>query len=114
MLTWAFERLRSKVRYSVFKEHLKRLCQSLDEYTLIAANSPHLTISEQENFYRVIFNGEEIPLLKSDTLLLPIRNTTVEELSHYLLTRLLEDNSVIVDNNVQAFEIKVSSRVNSF
>ena len=96
-------------RYSIFKQHLKELCQSLDEYTLIAADSPHLTITQQEQYHRVEFNGEVMLLLQSDTLLLPIRNSTVEELSHYLLQHLLADDSVVVDNNVQSFEIKVCS-----
>ena len=96
-------------RYSIFKQHLKKLCRSLDEYTLIAARSPHLIINEQESYYRVTFNNQDMLLLQSDTLLLPIKNTTVEELSYYLLDNLLTDNTIIADNNVQALAITVCS-----
>lgn len=95
--------------YSVFKEQLKVLCGSLDEYTLIAADSPYLQIDEEGDYYRVVFDGQAMLLLKSDTLLLPIRNSTVEELSHYLLQRSLQDDSILVDNNVRSLEITVAS-----
>lgn len=96
-------------RYSIFKQHLKKLCRSLDEYTLIAADSPHLTIEEQDEYYRVTFNGRDMLLLKTDTLLLPVKNTTVEELSRYLLDQLLADDTVVIDNNVKKLDITVSS-----
>lgn len=95
--------------YAVFKQHLQQLCQSLDEYTLIAAHSPYLKIDQRDNDYRVRFDGDDMRFLQSDTLLLPIRNTTVEELSHYLLERLLQDDSVVADNHVQQIDISVAS-----
>lgn len=96
-------------RYAVFKQHLRQLCESLDEYTLLAARSPFLDIEEQDAHYRVGFNGEHMLLLRSETRLLPIRNTTVEELSRYLLERLLRDDTVVSDNRIHQIEISVAS-----
>ena len=73
------------------KKHgnIKALCAELDEYLILAAASPHQQIEELDDNYRVRFNGEEMQFLRTDTLLLPIVNATVEEFSHYLLQRLL-------------------------
>lgn len=76
--------------YNVYKKRLKLLCDDLDEYMLLAGDSPHHQIEDAGDNHRVVFNGEQMYFLKSDTLVLPVRNATVEEFSSYLLTRLLE------------------------
>ena len=55
------------------------------------------------------FNGEEMFFLKADTLLLPVRNATVEEYARYLLERLLEDRDLIMGHDIREVSIKVSS-----
>lgn len=75
--------------YNVYKRRIATLCQALDEYLLLAADSPHLKISEEGEYYRVQYNRENMLFLRSDTLLLPVINATIEEFSHYLLGRLL-------------------------
>jgi 6-pyruvoyltetrahydropterin/6-carboxytetrahydropterin synthase len=59
---------------------------------LLAGDSPFQTIEEDGACYRVTFAGVDMSFLKSDTLVLPILNATVEEFSHYLLTRLLQES----------------------
>jgi 6-pyruvoyltetrahydropterin/6-carboxytetrahydropterin synthase len=76
--------------YNVYKNRIKALCDELDEYLILPEHSPHQTVREDGDCYRVEFNGEVMHFLRSDTLLLPIVNATVEELSHYLLQRMLE------------------------
>lgn len=76
--------------YNVYKSRLKALCDDLDEYLLLAGDSPHQSIDEAGAYYRVAFAGEEMMFLRSDTQVLPISNATVEEFSHYLLQRLLQ------------------------
>lgn len=75
--------------YNVYKNRLAQLCDELDEYMILAANSPHQQVEEEGDFYRVHFNGEQMLFLKSDTLLLPLRNATVEEFAGYLLQKLV-------------------------
>jgi 6-pyruvoyltetrahydropterin/6-carboxytetrahydropterin synthase len=74
--------------YNVYKSRLKSLCDDLDEYLLLAGESPYQRIEEAGAYYRVSFAGEEMMFLQSDTQVLPISNATVEEFSHYLLQRL--------------------------
>lgn len=76
--------------YNVYKSRLAVLCEALDEYMLLAGNSPHQQVEEAGACYRVSFAGEDMLFLQSDTQVLPISNATVEEFSHYLLQRLLD------------------------
>ncbi len=75
--------------YNVYKNRIKSLCDDLDEYMLLAGDSPYQEIEELEDNYRVRFAGEEMLFLKSDTQVLPLRNATVEEFSQLLLQRLV-------------------------
>ena len=76
--------------YNVYKGRLAILCEALDEYMLLAGDSPHQQIEEEGACYRVSFAGEQMLFLQSDTQVLPLRNATVEEFSRYLLQQLLE------------------------
>jgi len=76
--------------YNVYKRRIKMLCDELDEYLLLPAHSPHQHIEEDGDCYRVVFNRQEMRFLRSETLVLPIVNSTVEEFAHYLLRRLLD------------------------
>lgn len=95
--------------YKEIKDRLRALCNSLDEYMLLPAQSPHLRIEEDGNFYLALFNGERLPFLKAETLLLPIRNTTVEELARHVLDLFIGDGSFVRDRHINAVELKVSS-----
>lgn len=95
--------------YGELKTRMRALCDTLDEYTILPADSPHLSISEQDCYYRVEFNGEVMLLLQSDTLVLPIRNSTVEEFSRYLLQTLMQDDAFFRDNHCVHAELTVYS-----
>lgn len=97
------------VDYSVYKDHIKALCDRLDEYTLIPALSPHLDIEESGDEIRVRHDGVTLRFLASDTLLLPISNTTVEALSRYLLETLVADSSLVREQDIREIEVFVSS-----
>lgn len=92
--------------YNLYKSRLKSLCDSLDEYMLLAGNSPFQTIEEAGACYRVKYGGEEMLFLQSDTLVLPILNATVEEFSHLLLQRLLTQ---CVGEDLREIELCVAS-----
>ena len=95
--------------YAIYKNILQELCKRFDEYTLIAENSPHLTITSDEQYHHVTHNGITMPLLKTDTILLPILNVTIEEMSHYLLAELTQDKQFLAELKIHAFELRVSS-----
>jgi len=95
--------------YKDIKTRLRELCDELDEYTLIPALSPHVRITEEGELFLVHFNHETIPLLKSDTLLLPTRNSTVEEYARYLLERFVGDGEFLRQRDIRDVVMKVSS-----
>ena len=75
--------------YAVIKKQIRALCDEIDEKMLLPALSPHLKILEEDDYTIAVFNGERIPFLPRDVLILPIANTTVEEFSHYFLNKIL-------------------------
>jgi 6-pyruvoyltetrahydropterin/6-carboxytetrahydropterin synthase len=92
--------------YNVYKSRLAALCESLDEYMVLAGESPYQKIEEAGACYRVNYAEEEMLFLQSDTLVLPIRNATVEEFSYYLLQGLLRDSA---GDDLQEVELCVAS-----
>ena len=92
--------------YQIIKNILRTQCEQLDEYTLIAENSPHLKIEETESQYHVTFADELMHFLKSDVKLLPVLNITIEELAHLLLENVLAEMDTM---QIVKLEIKVSS-----
>lgn len=95
--------------YKEIKTRLRELCETLDEYTLLPQLSPHLTIEQDAEFYTVWFNAEKIPLRKSDTLLLPIRNSTVEEFARYIRDQFVGDETFVRTRGIVEIVVKVAS-----
>jgi 6-pyruvoyltetrahydropterin/6-carboxytetrahydropterin synthase len=92
--------------YNVYKSRLAALCESLDEYMLLAGESAYQDIEELGACYRVKYADQEMLFLQSDTLVLPICNVTVEELSHYLLQRLVVASA---EDDLREIELCVAS-----
>jgi 6-pyruvoyltetrahydropterin/6-carboxytetrahydropterin synthase len=100
--------------YAIFKEILKDLCAQYDEYTLIAEQSPYLLIESDHQYHHVTHNDITQPLLKTDTILLPIKIVTIESLAHFLLEQVVSDENRIADLGVTEFEMRVSSGPNQW
>lgn len=95
--------------YAIFKDIMRDICERFNEYTLIAEQSPHLQIESDEQFHHVTHNNITMPLLRTDTILLPLRNITIEELASYLLGCVLEHQTTLEQYSIQAMEIHVAS-----
>jgi len=95
--------------YHVYKEKVRQLCRDLNEYFLIAGQSPYQELKPQGEHLYVHYGEEIIPFLQKDVKVLPIRNTTVEELSHWFLEQLIADMQLIRDQKIHALEVKVYS-----
>ncbi len=95
--------------YAVYKHQIKKLCDRLDEYTIIPEQSLYLEIEEDGDYYRVRHARDVLIFLQADTLLLPLHNTTVEDLSHYLLATLVEDKPFLEAQDVREIEVMVAS-----
>lgn len=94
--------------YAIVKRALKALCDELDEQTLLPARSPHLRLEEEGDYLVAVYGKERLPFLKRDVTTLPIANTTVEELSRYLLERLSGD-AALMGKGVKEITLRVAS-----
>jgi len=94
--------------YNLVKRELKKLCDALDEKMLLPDRSPHLTLLHEDGYVIARFNGERIPFLPRDVLIMPLRNITVEELAGHFLATLLA-TPTIAALPLAGMEIKVSS-----
>lgn len=94
--------------YGIVKRLFRSLCDQLDEQVLLPGKSPWLEVVVEEDYTIAIFNEERIPFLQRDVTVLPIANTTVEELSHYLLQQALNSPD-LAGRNIMEMSVKVSS-----
>jgi 6-pyruvoyltetrahydropterin/6-carboxytetrahydropterin synthase len=95
--------------YNIIKRALRALCEELDEYVLIPERAPSLTISTVGRSLVVVVGEDEFRLPLADVRLLPIRNTTVEELAAYLLNRLVAMEALSARWGVSEIVLEVSS-----
>lgn len=94
--------------YGDFKKKLSDICDSLDEFLLLPGSSPHLNIVKSDDLFLVKFAEETMQFLASDTLVLPIKNISVEELAGYILSELLTDKDIKA-SEICRIEVGVSS-----
>ncbi len=95
--------------YDIYKHRIVQLCKQLGHLFLLAGKSPHSTIDEQDEYYIVHFNGEKIPFLKQDALIMPLANITVEDLALWFLEQLTQSEQELKKHSIEAMTIKVYS-----
>ena len=94
--------------YAILKRLLRAMCDEIDEHMILPSLSPFLEIEQGNDYTYGLFNGERIPFLPRDLIILPISNSTVEELSHYFLNRVL-NHPDLADAGIVELTIKVLS-----
>lgn len=97
------------VDYNFYKKLIKELCHSLNNFFLIPADSPYLSIHEDETRVHMTFNGETISFPHRDVKCLPLRNITVEELSFWFIEQLIRDTERLESHRIQAISVKVNT-----
>ncbi|HEY8515263.1 MAG TPA: 6-pyruvoyl tetrahydropterin synthase family protein [Candidatus Binatia bacterium] len=71
--------------FGLVKKATKRVCDALDEHTLLPAQSDCLRITEQGDSVEVVYeDGARFVFPRSDVILLPIVHTSAEELARYV------------------------------
>ncbi len=95
--------------YGIYKDRIVALCRELNEWTILPTRSKYLRIEEAGEHVHAHFNGQCIPFLRSDVLLLPIENATLEEFAHWFLRRLCEDREALRAHAITAIEVRVFS-----
>lgn len=95
--------------YRFYKHKVKKICDSLNEITLIPGKSKYLKIEEAGDYHNIYFNNEKIIFLNRDIRVLPVYNITVEELSNWILNQILLDEAELAGNRISEIKIKVFS-----
>lgn len=95
--------------YGLYKRRIEALCRDWNEYVILPNHSPYLRIEEAGDYLYAHFNQERIPFLRSDVLLLPIENATVEEFSRLFLANLTQDPVELAHWGLEAVSVKVFS-----
>ena len=93
--------------YQHYKRKLHKLCDQLDRRFLLPAKSPYLRLEEADGFWIGHFNEKKIPLPKEDVCILPLSNITIEELSHWFLEKLIENQAEIIEHAIAKLVVKV-------
>lgn len=95
--------------YQMMKQKLRDMCRSLNEYTVLPGKSNLIKIQSLQNKITVTFGNDEFVFPKSDVLILPIANSTVEEFSQYILDKLCEDKAMLDQFQIQGLTVGVAS-----
>ncbi|MGV3522668.1 MAG: 6-pyruvoyl trahydropterin synthase family protein [Candidatus Sericytochromatia bacterium] len=95
--------------YGLYKKRLRALCDQWDEILILPGESPYLQIESDGDYVYALFNGERLPFLKRDVLVLPIANATVEEFSRLLLAELTRDPAELETFGIHSLSLKVFS-----
>ena len=87
------------------KKVARALCKELNEKFICPANSDVLNITTEGATLRIkCEDGSEFAFPKADTVMLPIKHSTVEELAHYLCCNVIERFTLV---RLQQRKIKV-------
>lgn len=96
--------------YKLYKDKIIALCDSLNNYFLIAEYNPHTRIEKNEKYTVVHFHEDAIPFLEKDIIILPLANISIEELSRWFAEQLLEDTGSLKKYGVSRMTIKVFTK----
>jgi 6-pyruvoyltetrahydropterin/6-carboxytetrahydropterin synthase len=95
--------------YRFYKNKVRKICDSLNEITLLPEKCKHLRFEDGGDYTHVYFSNEKLIFLKRDIKILPVYNITVEELSNWVLNQILLDKTELAQNKIVAIKVKVFS-----
>lgn len=95
--------------YAIYKKQMVSLCNQLDEYLLLPGLSPFLSHTIKGSNIEIHFNQEYFSLPKNDVLILPLKNITLEELSKWFITQLINDQKTLTAHQIFEMNVKVYS-----
>src|SRR5580765_8997060 len=94
--------------FVVLKKIMKRLCDDIDHKVLLPTENPKIQLGEQGESVTVAYEGKPRYVFpKSDCVLLPIPNTTVEMIAELLTTRLRAEFDLLIFRQKTAYEMEV-------
>jgi 6-pyruvoyltetrahydropterin/6-carboxytetrahydropterin synthase len=96
--------------YGIFKDKLSNMCHAWNETFLLPDRSPHLTLDTSDPLEIKAHYGDEVlKFLPRDVTIIPVSNTTLEEMSRIFGERLIQDISFLRNNDIMKVTIKIAS-----
>lgn len=89
----AFEKEGYHIDFTVFKEFIKSVCDEWDEHVLLPAQNTEIKVSKFGSSLEVNFRDRRYVFPKNEVCLLPITNTSVEQLSRLLSEKIFSEFS---------------------
>lgn len=93
--------------FSVLKKILREIADKLDHRMLIPEKNIHVIVKETE--INIKLKDKKYTFPKEDCVILPIKNTTVENIALYILDELL--NRIDLSKNIKRIEIGVDEGI---
>jgi 6-pyruvoyltetrahydropterin/6-carboxytetrahydropterin synthase len=95
------------IDFIAFRESLAELVRQLDHHMLLAMHHPMITVDAQEKEVTVRFKDKRWVFPREDCMLLPIANTTAEEIAWWIATRLRDKLYPSIGDRLVSIEIGV-------
>lgn len=95
------------IDFIAFRESLAQLVKQLDHHMLLATKHPMITVEEGSEEITVRFRQKRWVFPREDCMLLPIANTTAEEIAWWIATQLRERLYPTVGDRLTMLEIGV-------
>ncbi|HUI26817.1 MAG TPA: 6-carboxytetrahydropterin synthase, partial [Candidatus Kryptonia bacterium] len=95
------------VDFGVVKKVARRVCERLNEKTLVPLRSDCLTIEQAGDQIVMRYEGDEFRFPRADAALLPIIHSSAEELARYLAGELRRELRADGIDDIQAIQIGV-------
>lgn len=94
--------------FVVLKKIMRKLCDEIDHKVLLPLENPKIQLSEDGDSLKVAYEHKPRYVFpKSDCVLLPVPNTTVEMLAELLTTRLKAELDAMGARGLTAIEMEV-------
>ena len=93
--------------YRVLEAPIIALCDQLNWHCLMPTKSPYLAIEDDGEHYQITFDKKSMWLLKTDVVLLPLENVTLETLSQWFVDQLTQNKAFMQTHRVHAISVKV-------
>ncbi len=96
--------------YGIFKDNVRAMCREWNETFLLPLHSEFLRIDQSDpNEIQAHFNGEVLKFLPRDVTLIPVSNTTLEEMSRLFGERLTADKAQLKSFKILGIRVKCAS-----
>lgn len=95
--------------YRLLEQKFVALCQQLNWFFLAPAKSPYVEIKEDGEHYEIIFNNKSMWLLKTDVVLLPLENITLETLSQWFVDQIMADKDYLKKHGISGVSVRINN-----